>query len=234
MNPGSRSMFANGIRRVSSKNCQAIGDGRTAGRSSAPGKRPFTPRLITPCRMLRLLVSEGTTHRLRYVPTIGVEASGNVNWWGDFPWDQRGTDAYSLVYDSDLLEHDLEILGFPRAVLHVSADAPLANWIVRVSDIAPDGTVTQVAGAGMSGAQRGSSEEPESLVPGQPFKLEYDLAFHVVGVSQGAPDPARSEQRPVADDLAHAPRDDHDPGRGRRDRIACGAAGHPRIRPGRT
>jgi len=120
---------------------------------------------------------EGTTHRLRYVPTIGVEASGNVNWWGDFPWDQRGTDAYSLVYDSDLLEHDLEILGFPRAVLHVSADAPLANWIVRVSDIAPDGTVTQVAGAGMSGAQRGSSEEPESLVPGQPFKLEYDLHF---------------------------------------------------------
>ena len=120
---------------------------------------------------------DGTTHRLRYVPTVGVEASGNVNWWGDFPWDQRGTDAYSLVYDSDPLEHDLEILGFPRAVLHVSADAPLANWIVRVSDIAPDGTATQVAGAGKSGAQRRSSEEPEALVPGQVFELEYDLHF---------------------------------------------------------
>jgi predicted acyl esterase len=120
---------------------------------------------------------EGKSHRLRYVPTVGVEASGNVNWWGDFPWDQRGTDAYSLVYDSEPLEHDLEILGFPRAVLHVSADAPLANWIVRISDIAPDGTVTQVAGAGKSGAQRNSPEEPESLVPGQLFKLEYDLHF---------------------------------------------------------
>ncbi len=120
---------------------------------------------------------EGKTHSLRYVPTVGVEASGNVNWWGDFPWDQRGTDAYSLVYDSDPLEQDLEILGFPRAILHVSADAPLANWIVRVSDIAPDGTVTQVAGAGISGAQRRSSEEPESLVPGQLYKLEYDLHF---------------------------------------------------------
>ncbi len=120
---------------------------------------------------------EGKTHRLRYVPTVGVEASGNVNWWGDFPWDQRGTDAYSLVYDSDPLRQDLEILGFPRAILHVSADAPLANWIVRVSDIAPDGTVTQVAGAGMSGAHRTSSEEPESLVPGRPYKLEYDLHF---------------------------------------------------------
>ncbi len=120
---------------------------------------------------------KGQTHKLRYLPTVGVEASGNVNWWGDFPWDQRGTDAYSLVYDSAPLEQDLEILGFPRAILHVSADAPLANWIVRISDISPDGTVTQVAGAGLSGAHRNSSEEPESLVPGQVYKLEYDLHF---------------------------------------------------------
>jgi hypothetical protein len=51
----------------------------------------------------------------------------------------------------------------------------MANWIVRISDIAPDGTVTQVAGAGISGAHRKSSEEPEALVPGQVYKLEYDL-----------------------------------------------------------
>jgi predicted acyl esterase len=120
---------------------------------------------------------EAQVHRLRYVPTVGVEAAGNVNWWGDFPWDQRGTDAYSLVYDSEPLEHDLEILGFPRAVLQVSADAPLANWFVRVGDVAPDGTVTLVAGAGKSGAQRRSPEEPESLIPGQSFELEYDLHF---------------------------------------------------------
>jgi hypothetical protein len=125
----------------------------------------------------RSVGGDGQTHRLRYLPTVGVEASGNVNWWGDFPWDQRGTDAYSLVYDSDPLDQDLEILGFPRAILHVSADAPLADWIVRISDIAPDGTVTQVAGAGLSGAQRKSSEEPEPLVPGQVYKLEYDLHF---------------------------------------------------------
>jgi predicted acyl esterase len=116
-------------------------------------------------------------HKLRYIPTVGVEASGKGNWWGDYPWDQRGTDAYSLVYDSDLLEQDLEILGFPRAIMHVSADAPLANWIVRISDIAPDGTVTHVGGAGFSGAQRNSSEKPEALVPGQDYTLEFDLHF---------------------------------------------------------
>jgi predicted acyl esterase len=121
--------------------------------------------------------SDGQIHRLRYVPTVGLEASGNVNWWGDFPWDQRGTDAYCLVYDTDPLGQDLEILGFPRAVLHVSADAPLADWIVRISDIAPDGTVTQVAGAGLNGAQRKSSEKPEALVPGQVYRLEFNLHF---------------------------------------------------------
>jgi predicted acyl esterase len=120
---------------------------------------------------------DGQIHRLRYIPTVGIEASGNVNWWGDFPWDQRGTDAYSLVYDSAPLVQDLEILGFPRAILNVSADEPLANWIVRISDIAPDGTVTQVAGAGINGAHRKSSEEPEALAPGQIYKLEYDLHF---------------------------------------------------------
>ncbi len=121
--------------------------------------------------------NKGKTHKLRYVPTAGVEASGNVNWWGDFPWDQRGTDAYSLVYDSGPLEQELEILGFPRAILHVSADAPQANWIVRISDIAPDGTVTQVGGAGINGAHRESSEKPGPLVPGRLYKLEFDLHF---------------------------------------------------------
>ncbi|GIT34337.1 MAG: hypothetical protein Ct9H300mP4_06560 [Gammaproteobacteria bacterium] len=33
---------------------------------------------------------------------------------------------------------------FPR--LRVSANATRANWVVRVSDVAPDGQVTQVAG----------------------------------------------------------------------------------------
>ena len=122
--------------------------------------------------------SDGSSsHELKYVPTVGVEAGGNVNWWGDFPYDQRGTDAYSLVYDSAPLDEDTEILGFPRALLNVSADAPTANWFVRVSDVAPDGTVTQVAGAGLNGAHRISAEKPTALVPGEEFTLEYDLHF---------------------------------------------------------
>ena len=117
------------------------------------------------------------THRLRYVPSVGVEAGGPVMWWGDVAHDQRGTDAFSLVYDSAPLEQDVEILGFPRAMLTVAADAPRANWFARLSDVAPDGTVTQVAGAAMNGTHRDSAREPQDLVPGEPFELDIEMHF---------------------------------------------------------
>ena len=118
-----------------------------------------------------------TVHRLRYVPSIGMEAGGPVMWWGDVAHDQRPSDAFSLVYDSDPLENDTEILGMPKAVLKVSADAPRANWFVRVSDVAPDGTVTQVAGAGFNGTHRNSAREPQAIEPGKEFDLEIDMHF---------------------------------------------------------
>jgi putative CocE/NonD family hydrolase len=117
------------------------------------------------------------THRLRYVPTTGVEAGGPVMWWGDAAHDQRPTDALSLVYDSEPLEQDLEILGLPRALLQVTADAPLAHWFARLSDVAPDGAVTQVAGAGLNGAHRESAKRPAPLVPGQPISLDVEMHF---------------------------------------------------------
>lgn len=118
-----------------------------------------------------------TAHQLRYVPSVGFEAGGPVMWWGDVAHDQRGTDAFSLVYDSGPLEEDLEILGFPRAVLTVAANATRANWIARLSDVAPDGTVTQVTGAAMNGNHRESAREPRPIVAGEPFQLDIEMHF---------------------------------------------------------
>ena len=98
-------------------------------------------------------------------------------WWGDVAHDQRPTDAFSLVYDSAPLTADLEILGLPRALLRVSADAPRANWFARISDVAPDGTVTQVAGAGFNGNHRRSARAPELLTPGEEFPLDIEMHF---------------------------------------------------------
>jgi putative CocE/NonD family hydrolase len=118
-----------------------------------------------------------TTHQLGYVPSAGFEAGGPVMWWGDVAHDQRGTDAFSLVYDSGPLETDLEIMGFPRAILTVAANATRANWIARLSDVAPDGTVTQVTGAAMNGTHRDSARNPRAIVPGEPFELDIEMHF---------------------------------------------------------
>lgn len=122
-------------------------------------------------------VPEGVTHQLRYVPTAGIEAGGPVMWWGDVAPDQGPTDAFSLVYDTEPLRDEVEILGLPRAILNVSASAPRANWMVRLSDVAPDGTVTQVTGAGFNGTHRDSAKQPKGLQPGRVFPLDVEMHF---------------------------------------------------------
>jgi predicted acyl esterase len=54
------------------------------------------------------------THQLKYVPTAGVEAGF---WWGELLSDPRPVDAFSLLYDSAPLEHEVAILGRPYALL---------------------------------------------------------------------------------------------------------------------
>jgi putative CocE/NonD family hydrolase len=82
---------------------------------------------------------------LRYVPSAGVEAG---HWWGELTADQRGADAFSLVFDTEPLADDLEILGFPVVEISGTADAGPLHWFGRLSDVAPDGTVSLVTGAG--------------------------------------------------------------------------------------
>ena len=118
--------------------------------------------------------SSGTrdTHQLKYVPTVGVEAGF---WWGELLSDPRPVDAFSLVYDSAPLEQDVAILGRPHALLQVSATAPLADWFARLSDVSPDGTVTQITGAGINGAQRDSMSEPRDLEPGKVYPINIEM-----------------------------------------------------------
>jgi putative CocE/NonD family hydrolase len=137
-------------------------------------ERAFYPQ---PDHTLAAAAPPETVHRLRYVPSSGLEAGGPVMWWGDVAHDQRPTDAFSLTYDTAPLGEDTEILGLPLAQLVVSADAPQANWFARLSDVAPDGTTTLVAGAGFNGAHRESARDPEPIVPGEVFPLEIEMHF---------------------------------------------------------
>ena len=116
---------------------------------------------------------------LRYVPSGGVEAG---HWWGELTPDQRPADAFSLVFDTPPLAADVEILGFPVVEISGSADADPMHWFGRLCDVAPDGTVTLVTGAGRAGRadpQRDRGSFPTaSAVPGapdQPGRLPLEL-----------------------------------------------------------
>jgi predicted acyl esterase len=129
---------------------------------------------LQPNHTLAHTTSDADVHRLKYVPSVGVEAGF---WWGELLSDQRPVDAFSLVYDSAPLTEELAIMGQPHALLQASADAPLANWFARLSDVAPDGSVTQITGAGLSGAQRESMSAPQPLQRGKVYPL--DIAMHL-------------------------------------------------------
>ena len=94
------------------------------------------------------------------VPSTGVSAGTG---WIDIPPDQRSGDAQALVYESAPLTEELQILGKPVARLLTAVDAQQANWIVKLSDVAPDGSTTLVTGGAMNGAHRGSSVAPQAL-----------------------------------------------------------------------
>ena len=116
--------------------------------------------------------AKAATNQLRYIPSVGVEAGF---WWGELLTDQRPADAFSLTYDSAPLPQEITILGRPHALLRASASAPLADWFARLSDVAPDGTVTQVTGAGLNGGQRDSASDPKDLVPNQTYSLDIEM-----------------------------------------------------------
>ena len=76
-----------------------------------------------------------------------------------------------MCFDTPPLRTPVEILGFVRANLFVSSTAPLANWIVRVHDLAPDGTSYLVTRGFLNGCHRRSHTRPERLTPGEVYEI---------------------------------------------------------------
>ncbi len=111
---------------------------------------------------------------LRYIPSSGNSAG---IWWGNVVPDQRSADAFSLVFESAPMKNEMAILGQPVTTLLASATAPHANWYIKLSDVAPDGTTVLITGAGLNGTHRNSAEQPEYLEPGKPYSLKIPLHF---------------------------------------------------------
>ncbi|HEX4172723.1 MAG TPA: CocE/NonD family hydrolase, partial [Acetobacteraceae bacterium] len=82
---------------------------------------------------------------------------------GDEAGDQQEDDALSLVFDSAPLDTSMEILGAPTITLSLSADRPLANLIVRLCDVHPDGASLRVSYGVLNLTHRDGHESPTPL-----------------------------------------------------------------------
>jgi putative CocE/NonD family hydrolase len=115
--------------------------------------------------------------KLRYYPGTGGNAQsfGPTTGEGYYGLDHRAEDIWGLCFDTPPLTEPVEILGFTKARLFVSATAPVANWIVRLCDLAPDGTSYLISRGFLNGTHRRSHTNPEALVPGEIYEIEVEL-----------------------------------------------------------
>jgi uncharacterized protein len=93
----------------------------------------------------------------------------------DLPYDQREEDGGSLVFDGEVLDERLEILGCPTVELEFAADRPVAMVAVRLSDVAPDGSATRISYGLRNLTHRAGHDRPETLVPGERYRVKVVL-----------------------------------------------------------
>ena len=103
----------------------------------------------------------------------------------DLPPDQREEDALCLTFETEPLAERLELLGHPRLHLRVAADRPLAFFVARLCDVAPDGTSTLLSRAALNLTHRAGHAVPSPLVPGEAVDVELELDVLGQAVASG-------------------------------------------------
>ena len=93
----------------------------------------------------------------------------------DLPGDQQEEDGGSLVFDTEPVEEDVDVLGAPVVELEVTSDVEVAMVAVRLSDIRPDRTATRISYGLLNLTHRDGHAEPQPLEPGERYRVRVPL-----------------------------------------------------------
>ena len=124
------------------------------------------------------LPATGRVDHYPHRPTLGTRGSlccGGGMGPNGLARDLRPDEALSLTYTSAPLDAPLDVMGFPEAVLHLRCTAPVAHVVVRLTDVAPDGTSSQVAIGILNLTHRAGHENPAPLTPGEVYTVRVPL-----------------------------------------------------------
>ena len=135
----------------------------------------LVPDRLVPSREGHRDVEEGLT--VHSPLSLGLFAGKWASYAGapDMPGDQQEEDGGALVFDSDPLPEDLEVLGPVIVELELSSDQPVAMVAVRLSDVRPDREAARTTYGLLNLTHRDSQERPEPLVPGERYQVRIQL-----------------------------------------------------------
>jgi predicted acyl esterase len=80
-----------------------------------------------------------------------------------------------LTYSTEPLDHDLDVVGPLRFVLHASSSAVDTDFVVRLSDVFPDGRAINLQNGILRARYRNPEEAPSLLEPGRIYELDVDV-----------------------------------------------------------
>lgn len=89
--------------------------------------------------------------------------------------DQRPNEAHSLTWTSEALRMPTEATGWWSLNFWASVNAPDTDFVVEVTDVAPDGTSRQVGRGWLNAARAFSRSNPQPLVPGARYNFSVEV-----------------------------------------------------------
>jgi len=104
------------------------------------------------------------------------------NFGPELPPDQTYDDKKSLCFDGEVLKKGIKIIGAPALQMVVSADKPLAQLAVRLTDLRPDGTSALITHGFINLTMADSFEEPKQLEAGKLIDVSIlldQIAYHI-------------------------------------------------------
>jgi uncharacterized protein len=92
-------------------------------------------------------------------------------------YDQREIELRDdvLVYTSNVLDNDLEMVGRISARLYVSSSATDTDFTVKLVDVYPDGTAYNIQEGALRMRHRNSLRDKELMTPGDIYQADIDL-----------------------------------------------------------
>lgn len=97
----------------------------------------------------------------------------------DGPMDQTLETGRMRFFDTDPMDEEIEIMGFPILHARVTSDVPQANLAAVLSVVAPDGKATLVSFGVLNLTHRDGHAEPQALPVGQAVDIRVQL--NVIG-----------------------------------------------------